>query len=223
MRVPNKWSDVTVSQFNSYQAINESSKYEEEEKLIYMVSIFCRMTTKEVEALDLTKFKEALSSITTLIQSEQPKTIISEVTIKDVVYKYNYMKPIHNAGQYIDLMVMGKKVNVPHMNFHKLLAVFFLPPKGSEQSFQERCILFEKYLTMDVVFPMVTFFLSSYPVLMKTTQDYLERQVNKNLKIMEKMIAKEKNRISRGGDGSTLYQRVSKRVARIGQWLKIGK
>lgn len=220
---PITWKDVTIKQFNEYQAINESKTFEEEEKLIYLVSIFCGITTKEVEAMDITTFKECLSNITTLVQAEQPKTITSEVTIDGVLYKYNYMKPIHNAGQYIDLMVLGKKNNVPNMNFHKILAVFFLPPKQVEQSFTERCILFEKKMTMDIVFPMVAFFLNSYPVLMKATQDYMQNQVEKNLKIMQKMIAKEKKRIMRGGDGLTVFQRVLKRVAKIGQWLRSGK
>ena len=216
MRVPKSWADITIKQFNEYQAINQSKTFEEEEKLIYLVSIFCGITTKEVEAMDITTFKECLSNITTLVQTEQSKEITSEVTIDGVLYKYNYMKPIHNAGQYIDLMVLGKKNNVPNMNFHKI-------PSKIEQSFTERCILFEKKMTMDVVFPMVAFFLSSYPILMKATQDYMQNQVEKNLKIMQKMIQKEKNRISRGGDGLTVYQRVLKRVAKIGQWLRSGK
>jgi len=223
MKIPKTWADITIKQFNEYQAINESKNFEEEEKLIYMASIFCGITVKEVEALEIAKFKEILNAITILVQTDKPKTIISEVTIDGVLYKYNYKKPIHNAGQYIDLMVLGKKNNVPNMNFHKLLAIFFLPPKNVEQSFQERCILFEKHLTMDVVFPMVTFFLTCYPVLTKTTQDYLERQIQKNLKIMEKMVAKEKKRIMKGGDGLTVFQRVLKRVAKVGQWLRSGK
>lgn len=217
MKLPSSWSDITIKQFNEVSAILQSETFDDLNKNIYLISILCNASTNKVEELSPVEFIKIAGELGKLILSPHPTKIPQEFTIKGVKYKYNALRPIETAGQYISLMDLGKKENNPSQNFHKILAVLCEPEET--QDYKERVKIFYDNLTMDIVFPLSVFFSLTYPKLIQATQDCLMKEAKKEMIALRMEVMYSK----RFSDGLKLLPPALRRVVKRGLKLNHGE
>jgi hypothetical protein len=117
--IPTKLSDITLFQYLEYEGLPDN--LDERNRLIKTISIFCNMTTKDVEKVPyktlnivLQKIEEALAEETDLIRAFEFKGI-----------KYGFIPNLDtiSTGEWIDIDTYQKE----RKDLYKVLSVLYRP------------------------------------------------------------------------------------------------
>lgn len=201
MRLPNSWGSVTIKQYLDIYKILQDNTSDLLDKNAMIISALANVPLKDVYDMDYSKFKEAVADTAFLYDSDIGEKIPMDITIDGIEYRFDPIKPIKKAGDFIDLSHLTKDKDETIYNLHKVMAVL-CKPKG-EQSFEERSEIFLHKMTMDKCYPLSVFFLNvsikSAPII----EVYLEKQVQKGMRTMTKMVeeAMEKQHTQSIGGG----------------------
>ena len=205
MRLPNKWSEVTLKQ---YQEVIEVSLIDMDEidKHIKIISILTEQPEDKIADLPLPAIKSCIKWINFIYQTPIQTKAKQKVKIGNRKYKVNLEVNKLSGGEYIDLTTYTKDKETINANLHFIISIFlhevniFGRIKKSNYTTNAKGEFCQKLecrneiaeyikdkITMDLVFNLSGFFLKLYESLMAVTLDYSIMEVNK----MNSNIAKE--------------------------------
>jgi hypothetical protein len=192
MKVPSKWSELTIDKF---YLLNEASKLDFKNDEIKSFAILGAITGKEPEYFEnipinlLKKYLNDASFISTEIPKK--KAAIS-FKLKNRRFEFDMYLRDSIASCFIDISEYAKS---PNENIHNVLSIFAYElnwfgkrkPKTIKNQ-KEYAELFLKNLTIDLAMSYSTFFLNSWEKLQRATKTYLVKERLKVLKMAKKML-----------------------------------
>lgn len=205
MRLPNKWSEVTLKQ---YKGIMEVSLIDMDEidKQIKIISILTEQPEDRIADMPLPAIKSCVKWCDFIYTVPEREKIKQKIKIGNRRYKVNLFINELSGGEYIDLNTYTKDKETINSNLNYILSIFLHPvnmfglrskenyiknAKGKYcqtlESRNETAKYIEDKITMDIVFNLSGFFLNLYENLMNATVDYSIAEVNK----MNRNISKE--------------------------------
>ena len=186
MNVPKDWAGISIKTYLQIHNILTDKTIDIIDSQVELVAVLTGQTAKEIEDLDIVVFKELVRDTQFIFENNIPKEIPLTIEIDGVEYLFDFMKPIKKAGDFIDISHLTKKPEDTIYNIHKIMAVLCKPLK--EQSFEERCDIFYEKLTIDKAYPIALFFWTVFQSSLSIIQNSLDKQIEKNLKVMEEMV-----------------------------------
>ena len=204
--IPTSWSDVTLRQ---YQRIAEipSLKFEDElDKQIKVLSILTGIVDDYFLSVPFSELGKLLSKVGFIYSLPKQSEIKSKINIKGNRYRVNLLPSNLVAGEYIDLTNLLKDKDKIADNLPDIMAIFLKPvnifglkKKGCYKEVEGAMVqtldsrdktkeLILDGLTMDYVFPISGFFLNLWESLMRVTQDYSGKQLEKAMKKINKQV-----------------------------------
>ena len=180
------WKNITLEQYQNVITIlnTDIAAFNKE---VELVQYLFNYTKDEVLSMPLEKFKvhtKQLDFLTKAYEGNMTETF----TLNEVEYIVCWEVQKRTAGQFIDLSELTKEQELINDNLHKILAVICIP-KGSKYNgdILERAEVF-KSLTMDIVFPISSFFFQVLKSSLPVIQDYLMKDIQKKKNELMEMI-----------------------------------
>lgn len=197
MKIPKGWQDITIEQYQALCNNIADNSLNELELIVSNITVLCGVDYAQVEKMPLGEtFK--INKELEFIKSVPDNKAINDVIIEDKVY--SLYPDIHKMsyGQFKALNHYTKDKEKINDNLHYLMAVFIYE-KGKDYiiDFEDRAELFRKHLTMNVVFPLSSFFLQLLIKSVEVTQTY---SMEKAMKIAREQI-KEATALIHDSDG----------------------
>jgi hypothetical protein len=183
MKLPCSYREVTLKQFADIQETIKSD-FNEVRKNNLILSALTETPLHEIEALPFAKTVDMINKCDWL--TNLPNKLIDRFEIDGVRYKLQTDIGRASAAQYADLTEFCKRDG--WFKYAECAAVLCLPEgdKGYDSSkVEERAELFWDKLTVDIIYPMCSFFLLLLEEWLRITQ-YSTNQ--KLLKMREKML-----------------------------------
>lgn len=204
MKVPTKWSEIRLKQYIEISEISQVDM-DELDKNAKILSVLTGESEETIMALDLNELKAAIKAIQFIYTQPKTSGVRTSIRIKGNRFYINNNVRELTGGEYITFTSLLKDKSQVTINLPHILALFF-KPINLLGSYRRKCytknnsgVLIQKLdsytktaelirdnLTMDVVMELSAFFLQSYELSIKTTQDYLIKQTKKNMKMLAK-------------------------------------
>ena len=188
LKIPDKWSDITISTYQKYVKIQEA-KGSEKNKVLKSLALLCDTTTAVVKKMAYKDLLEIMGIIKTLIDKEPKEEGFRKVFMfKEEEYGFVPNLSKLSTGEYIDLESFCKE---PIENLHIIMSILYRkitfkrndrytiesynPDEFKEELFKD--------CPMDIALNSLGFFLTLGSVLAKTSQRYLKAQEQKVQKV----------------------------------------
>lgn len=178
---------------------------DELDKNVKILSVLTGESEETIMALNLNELKAAIKAIQFIYIQLKTTKVRTSIRIKGNRFYINNNVRELTGGEYITYTSLLKDKSQVTTNLPHILALFFKPinflglmkkkcyTKNSSgvwiqklDSYTKTAKLIEANLTMDVVMELSAFFLRSYELSIRTTQDYLIKQTKKNMKMLAK-------------------------------------
>ena len=122
LRVPDKWSDITVRQYQKFIKVLENKKGEKEKSLEIM-ALFCGLTKKELKGMaysDLNKVSDVILKMT----KQNPAGVKMQRNIEFKKQNYAVIPNMSKmtTGEFVDLETYCDNAND---NLHKIMSVLY--------------------------------------------------------------------------------------------------
>lgn len=189
MGLPKSWSEVTINQYlNIYKIILAKDLEPIDRQAMVLSELLCK-PLQAVYDMPIEDFKHAVAKTSFIYDNNISEKIPTIIEIDGIEYFFDPIRPIKKAGEFIDISHLTKDKDDTIYNLHKVMAVLCKPKKV--QDYNERCEIFLHKMTMDKCYPLSVFFLNvsikSAPII----EAYLEKQVQKGMKEMAKIVEEE--------------------------------
>ena len=189
MNIPSSWSEITIYQYQLIDDILKDTTSEILDKNIKILACLLNKGVDEVEDMDVNVFKKLVEKSAFLFEPIPNFKLPVDIEIKGVKYYFEPVNPIRTFGQFVDMSVFTKDVEANTQNLHNILACLFVKKKGYKRvDHSEVAKLLRDNLTMDKAFPIALFFCEVFKKSLPIIQDYLEKEVQAQMKELEKMV-----------------------------------
>jgi hypothetical protein len=205
--IPESWSEITLEQYMKFfKAIKPYEKTDQYNKKILESAIyyFCGISADVYNKLPEKVFTEISNDMLDLIEKSKSEKLVLSFELFD--QKYGFVPSLDEItyGEYVDLTTYSKDT---WQNIALIMSILYRPiteQKGDKYSIESyngtvdaRVELFNKKLTMDVIFGGLAFFLSLQQDLLIDTLNYsIENLKKTNQKDTRLTHILEKNGIS---------------------------
>ena len=187
LKIPDKWSDITISTYQKYVKIQEA-KGSEKNKVLKSLALLCDTTTAVVKKMAYKDLLEIMAIIKKMVDTEPDKQEFRKVFMFNKE-EYGFVPNLSNitTGEYIDLETYCKE---PIENLHIIMSILYrkITFKRNERyaienynpdEFKEELF---KDCPMDIALNSLGFFLTLGSVLAMTSVRYLKAQETKQQK-----------------------------------------
>ena len=187
LKIPDKWSDITISTYQKYVKIQEA-KGSEKNKVLKSLALLCDTTTAVVKKMAYKDLLEIMAIIKKMVDTEPDKQEFRKVFVFNKE-EYGFVPNLSNitTGEYIDLETYCKE---PIENLHIIMSILYrkITFKRNERyaienynpdEFKEELF---KDCPMDIALNSLGFFLTLGSVLAMTSARYLKAQETKQQK-----------------------------------------
>lgn len=180
--VPSSLSEVTLEQYQKFSKINTEDNSDTGFLMHKTVEIFCNLNLKDIAKIKFTSVQEILNDINRLFEPKQE--LIPRFTMGGIEYGFIPVLDDMTLGEYVDL-----DENLTDWELmHKAMAVLFRPiklSKGDRYQIEDYDGLDNaermKKMPLDAVMGAMVFFYRLNNELLKTTLNFLEQEVGKEM------------------------------------------
>lgn len=194
--IPSSLKEVTLEQYQKFARINTDDNQDTGFMMHKTVEIFCNLDLKDIAKIKFTSVQEILNDINRLFEPKQD--LIRTFTMGGKEYGFIPVLDDMTLGEYVDL----DENFTDWDSMHKAMAVLFRPvtlKKGDRYQIQDYngLELAEqmKKMPLDVVMGAMVFFYRLNNELLKTTLNFLEQEVGKE------MTTQQQQHLGKNGDG----------------------
>lgn len=180
--VPSSLSEVTLEQYQKFSKINTEDNSDTGFLMHKTVEIFCNLNLKDIAKIKYTYVQEILNDINNLFEPKQD--LIPRFTMGGIEYGFIPVLDDMTLGEYVDL----DENFTDWERMHKAMAVLFRPiklSKGDRYQIEDYDGLDNaermKKMPLDVVMGAMVFFWTLNKELLKTTLNFLEQEVGKEM------------------------------------------
>ena len=197
--VPDSLSEITLSQYQKFEKIDNDENRNTNFILHKLVEIFCNLDLKDIIKIKWSSVSKIANSINELFEKDHK--LIRTFSLNGVEYGFIPNLDDMTLGEYIDL---DNSVS-DWQEMHKAMAVLFRPvtyKKGDMyliKDYQAEEVDELKHMPLDVVLGSLFFFYNLRKELLNTIPSYLKLEMQKKgMTIMEKLPSQK------SGDGINL-------------------
>lgn len=198
--IPNSLREVTLEQYQKFEKINTEGNKDSSFLMHKTVEIFCNLELKDIAKIKFTYVKEILNDINKMFEPKQE--LIPTFTMGSVEYGFIPVLDDMTLGEYVDL----DENFTSWETMHKAISVLYRPvtlKKGDRYQIEEYNGLDHaetmKRTPLDVVMGAMVFFWTLNSELLKTTLNFLEQEVGKE------MTTQQLQHLEKNGDGIKAY------------------
>ena len=180
--VPSKLSEVTLEQYQKFAKINTGDNEDTSFLMHKTVEIFCNLELKNVAKIKFSYVKSILNDINKIF--EQKSELITTFTMGGIEYGFIPVLDDMSLGEYIDLDENFSDWDT----MHKAMSVLYRPitiKKGDRYQIEDydgiKYADVMKKAPLNVVMGCMVFFYRLNNELLKTTLNYLEQEVQKEM------------------------------------------
>jgi len=182
IQIPSSLSEVTLEQYQKFTKLNTDENEDSSFLMHKTVEIFCDLNLKDIAKVKFTYVQEILNDINNLFEKKQD--LIPTFTHRGIEYGIIPVLDDMTLGEYVDL----DENFTDWDNMHKAMAVLYRPitlHKGDRYQIEEYNGLDNaetmKQIPLDVVMGCMFFFWNLNEELLKTTLNYLNKEIPKEL------------------------------------------
>lgn len=194
--IPSSLREVTLEQYQKFARINTDENQDTGFMMHKTVEIFCNLDLKDIAKIKFTSVQEILNDINRLFEPKQD--LIRTFTMGGKEYGFIPALDDMTLGEYVDL----DENFTDWDSMHKAMAVLYRPvtlKKGDRYQIEEYDGLERaeqmKKMPLDVVMGAMVFFYRLNNELLKTTLNFLEQEVGKE------MTTQQQQHLGKSGDG----------------------
>lgn len=186
MRVPKRWKDVSVAQYQQAmpyykQAIEETDSLKSLEHWSVVIAILTDSQLDDVQSLDIAELKKVINKLSFLSDTKFYGKRKHLLYLNGGLYKALKEAKEFKPSMYIDYKTfLGRKGGMTE-NLHLILATLYTPYVGGEKDFMKRSELF-KTAKMGDVYGVVFFYSIQYRNLINNMREFGIRKAEKQLK-----------------------------------------
>lgn len=129
LTVPDNWNDITIEDYQKFMVIMDSKK-SEKQKMLDMISLFCKVSKKDLKQVAL-KDVEKIGSILIKMVKDDPSDIKAERHVsfnKDIYSMIPNMSEM-TTGEFVDLETYSSdSIN----NLHKIMSILYRKQTSKE-------------------------------------------------------------------------------------------
>jgi hypothetical protein len=187
--VPQSLNDITLEQYQKFEAINTDDNSNTSFLLHKMVEIFCDLDLKDIAKIKFTYVQQIINDLNVMFDQE-PK-LIPMFNLNGITYGFIPKLDDMTLGEYIDLdntlsdwqtmhkamSVLYRQVTVKKDNRYQI--------EDYESSKHAEAF---KQMPLDVVMGCLVFFYNLNNELLQTTLNYLSREMEENLTTEQQQI-----------------------------------
>ena len=191
-RLPKDWHQVNLKQLIEIEAIRndkslDSEPYPDITKALLILSVFTGIPYDEYEQMPLDNLKKDIAKLSFMTQLPDAE-LIKFFFHKGYMWRVNFDLQKLTAQQFISHYEITKDTEKILENANKLLAMYCVPSRffvKSKMKDEQKGELL-KDCSVGVIYPLVLFFCSLYPLLLEATKDYLSKANEQLKETMEK-------------------------------------
>ena len=182
IQIPSNLSEVTLEQYQKFTKLNTEENQDSSFLMHKTVEIFCDLNLQDIAKVKFTYVQEILNDINNLFEKKQD--LIPTFTHRGIEYGLIPVLDDMTLGEYVDL----DENFTDWDNMHKAMTVLYRPvtfKKGDRYQIEEYNGLDNaetmKQIPLDVVMGCMFFFWNLNEELLKTTLNYLNQEIPKEL------------------------------------------
>ena len=182
IQIPSNLSEVTLEQYQKFTKLNTEANQDSSFLMHKTVEIFCNLNLQDIAKVKFTYVQEILNDINNLFDKKQD--LIPTFTHRGIEYGLIPVLDDMTLGEYVDL----DENFTDWDTMHKAMAVLYRPvtfKKGDRYQIEEYSGLDNaetmKQIPLDVVMGCMFFFWNLNEELLKTTLNYLNQEIPKEL------------------------------------------
>mgnify|MGYP003657998073 FL=1 len=182
IQIPSNLSEVTLEQYQKFTKLNTEENEDSSFLMHKTVEIFCNLNLQDIAKVKFTYVQEILNDINNLFEKKQD--LIPTFTHRGIEYGLIPVLDDMTLGEYVDL----DENFTDWDTMHKAMAVLYRPvtfKKGDRYQIEEYNGLDNaetmKQIPLDVVMGCMFFFWNLNEELLKTTLNYLNQEIPKEL------------------------------------------
>jgi hypothetical protein len=190
IELPNSWHDISIEKFPLIYDIVRDEDLEDTEKKIRVLSILSGLSVNELMKINIDSINKLIDEIQFIFKMELPKEV---ETFKHNKYRWvvNYDITNLSAADFISLSKLTENEDTIINNLPEITSIFIKPfeykwfkKREIELNYKEKVALI-KQMSVGIVYPIAVFFCSVIVSLQTDIEDYLEKQSQEVMKIME--------------------------------------
>ena len=182
IQIPSSLSEVTLEQYQKFTKLNTDENQDSSFLMQKTVEIFCNLNLQDIAKVKFTYVQEILNDINNLFEKKQD--LIPTFTHRGIEYGLIPVLDDMTLGEYVDL----DENFTDWDTMHKAMTVLYRPvtlKKGDRYQIEEYSGLDNaetmKQIPLDVVMGCMFFFWNLNEELLKTTLNYLNQEIPKEL------------------------------------------
>jgi len=182
IQIPSNLSEVTLEQYQKFTKLNTDENQDSSFLMHKTVEIFCNLNLQDIAKVKFTYVQEILNDINNLFDKKQD--LIPTFTHRGIEYGLIPVLDDMTLGEYVDL----DENFTDWDTMHKAMTVLYRPvtlKKGDRYQIEEYNGLDNaetmKQIPLDVVMGCMFFFWNLNEELLKTTLNYLNQEIPKEL------------------------------------------
>lgn len=187
--VPQSLSDITLEQYQKFEAINTEDNSNTSFLLHKMVEIFCNLDLKDIAKIKFTYVQQIINDLNVMF--DQDPKLIPTFNLNGVTYGFIPKLDDMTLGEYIDL----DNTLSDWQTMHKAMSVLYRQvtvKKDNRYQIEDyegtkQAEAF-KQMPLDVVIGCLVFFYNLNNELLQTTLNYLSREMEENLTTEQRQI-----------------------------------
>ena len=182
IQIPSSLSEVTLEQYQKFTKLNTDENQDSSFLMHKTVEIFCNLNLQDIAKVKFTYVQEILNDINNLFEKKQD--LIPTFTHRGIEYGLIPVLDDMTLGEYVDL----DENFTDWKTMHKAMTVLYRPVtlhKGDRYQIEDYNGLDNaetmKEIPLDVVMGCMFFFWNLNDELLKTTLNYLNQEIPKEL------------------------------------------
>ena len=187
--IPQSLNDITLEQYQRFEAVNTDENNNSSFLLHKMVEIFCNLDLKDIAKIKFTYVKNIINDLNVMF--DQKSNLISTFELNGVTYGFIPKLDDMTLGEYIDL----DNTLTDWQTMHKAMSVLYREvtvKKDNRYQIEDyqgsTNAELLKQMPLDVVMGCLVFFYSLSNELLQTTLSYLSREMEENLNTEQRQI-----------------------------------
>lgn len=194
VKVPTSWSDVTLSQFyNLQEAVGIDYEDGVDRITAYLSALTYKPITYWTDEISTVELRDAIGKLKFINETRVKEPVKASIKIGKKRFHIDLILRDSIASTFVDLATLCKDKEKLNLKYHEVLSIFFyevnilgIRKKRTVNSQKEIAEYLKEHCTMDIAFMYAGFFLSSYRRLLRSTKDYLDSQIKKRMKDLQK-------------------------------------
>jgi len=190
MKTPTNWNQITIGQFQHINAAIKSYPDNAVSQSVWMLAALTGKSREELLAMDFTReFKPLMAELNWVNTTPLPEQLPAEFEVDGQKYRLVYDIKQRTTGQFIDLAHFAAEPESIITNLHYILAVLCVPGGQKDHSvdFEQRAKIFRDKMTIDIAYPIATFFLKQWLDSLPRILTYLEKRAMKKRSLWKRI------------------------------------